>query len=125
VIAARAARAAPRIALIALLLAGCASLPPEKPITSINDIAAEWRGTIQFGAGPFQFVNVSIRPDATMVMEWGINTRGGRVAVVNGRASFDLEIWTGTIYYLEGPEGRLLLLKASFGVFDAQVSPVK
>ena len=79
-IAARAARAAPRIALIALLLAGCASLPPEKPITSINDIAGEWRGTIQFGAGPFQFVNVSIRPDATMVMEWGINTRWGRVA---------------------------------------------
>jgi hypothetical protein len=94
VIAARSARAAARTALVALLLAGCASLPPEKPITSIGDIVGEWRGTIQFGAGPFQFVNVSIRPDATM-------------------------------YYLEGPEGRFLLLKANFGVFDAQVSPVK
>jgi len=124
VIAARAARAAARIALIAVLLAGCASLPPEKPVTSISDIAGEWRGTIRFG-GPFQFVDVSIKPDATMVMQWGINTRWGRVAVVNGRATFDLEIWTGAIYYLEGPEGRFLLIQATFGVFDAQVSPVK
>ena len=38
----RPARAAARIALIALLLAGCASLPPEKPVTSISDIAGEW-----------------------------------------------------------------------------------
>jgi len=125
VIAARAARAAARIALIALLLAGCASLPPEKPVASISDIAGEWRGTILSGAGPFQFVDVSIKPDATMIMQWGINTRWGRVAVVNGRATFDLEVWTGAIYYLEGPEGRFLLLKANFGVFDAQVSPVK
>ena len=123
-IAARAARAAARIALIAVLLAGCASLPPEKPVTSISDIAGEWRGTIRFG-GPFQFVDVSIKPDATMVMQWGINTRWGRVAVVNGRATFDLEIWTGAIYYLEGPEGRFLLIQAIFSVFDAQVSPVK
>jgi len=125
VIAARAARAAARIALLSVLLAGCASLPPEKPVTSISDIAGEWRGTIRFGAGPFQFVDVSIRPDATMVMQWGINTRWGRVAVVNGRATFNLEIWTGAIYYLEGPEGRFLLIQAAFGVFDAQVSPVK
>ncbi len=60
-----------------------------------------------------------------MVMQWGINTRWGRVAVVNGRATFNLEIWTGAIYYLEGPEGRFLLIQAAFGVFDAQVSPVK
>ena len=60
-----------------------------------------------------------------MVMQSGINTRWGRVAVVNGRATFDLEIWTGAIYYLEGPEGRFLLIQATFGVFDAQVSPVK
>ena len=111
--------------LIAVLLGGCASLPPEKPVTSISDIAGEWRGTIRFGAAPFQFVNVSINPGATMVMQWGINTRWGRVAVVNGRASFDLEIWTGALYYLEGPEGRFLLMQATFGVFDAQVSPVK
>jgi hypothetical protein len=125
VIVARAARAAARIALLAVLLARCASLPPEKPVTSISDIAGEWRGTIQVGGGPFQFVNLTINPDSTMVMRWGINTKWGRVAVVNGRTSFDLEIWTGTIYYLEGPEGRFLLLKANFGVFDAQVSPVK
>ena len=124
-IVSRSARAAARIVLLAVLLAACASLPAERPITAIGDIVGEWRGTIQFGAGPFQFVNVTINPDSTMVMGWGINTRWGRVAVVNGRASFDLEIWTGTVYYLEGPEGRFLLLKANFGVFAAQVSPVK
>ena len=118
------ARAAARILLLAALLTACASLPPEKPVTSINDIAGAWRGTIQFGTGPFQFVDVSIKPDETIVMQWGINTRWGRVAVVNGRVTFDLEIWTGAIYYLEGPQGRFLLLKANFGVFDAQVSPV-
>ena len=124
-IVSRSARAAARIVLLAVLLAACASLPPERPITAIGDIVGEWRGTIQFGAGPFQFVNVTINPDSTMVMGWGINTRWGRVAVVNGRATFNLEIWTGAIYYLEGPEGRFLLIQAAFGVFDAQVSPVK
>jgi hypothetical protein len=125
VIASRSARAAVRIALLAILLGACASLPPEKPVTSINDIVGAWRGTIQFGAGPFQFVDVTINPGATMVMVWGINTRWGRVAVVNERATFYLEIWTGTMSYLEGPQGRVLLLHANFGVFTAQVSPVK
>jgi len=124
-IVSRSARAAARIVLLAVLLAACASLPPERPITAVGDIVGEWRGTIQFGAGPFQFVNVTINPDSTMVMGWGINTRWGRVAVVNGRATFNLEIWNGAIYYLEGPEGRFLLIQAAFGVFAAQVSPVK
>ena len=100
-------------------------MPPEKPVTSINDIVGAWRGTIQFGVGPFEFVDVDIKPDATMVMVWGINTRWGRVAVVNGRATFALEIWRGTIYQLEGPQGRFLLLQANFDVFKAQVSPVR
>jgi hypothetical protein len=125
VIASRSAGAAVRVALLGLLLGACASLPPEKPVTSINDIVGSWRGTIQFGAGPFQFVDVDVKPDATMTMVWGINTRWGRVAVVNGRATFDLQIWTGTISHLEGPQGRVLLLYANFGVFTAQVSPVK
>ena len=124
-IASRPVRAAARIVLIAGFLAGCASLPPEKPVTSVNDIAGEWRGTIRFGLGPFEFVNVTINPDGTMVMQWGINTRWGRVTVANGRASFDLYIWTGSLYYLEGPEGRVLLMKAAFGAFDAQLTPVK
>jgi hypothetical protein len=111
--------------LVAVVLAGCASLPPEKPVMSINDIAGEWRGTIRFGLGPFEAVNVTINPDSTMVMEWGSNTRWGKVMVADGRASFDLGIWSGPLYYLEASEKRVLLMKANFGVFDAQLTPVK
>jgi hypothetical protein len=111
--------------LVAVRLAGCASLPPEKSVRSINDIAGEWRGTIRFGLGPFEFVNVTINPDSTMVMEWGSNTKWGRVMVADGRASFDLGIWSGSLYYLEGSEKRVLLMKANFGVFDAQLTPLK
>ena len=124
-IASRSARSAARVVLIVVLLAGCASLPPERPVTSIDDIAGEWRGTIRFGLGPFEFVNVTINPDSTMVMEWGSNTRWGRVMVADGRASFDLGIWSGPLYYLEGPDRRGLLMKANFAAFDAQLMPVK
>ncbi len=124
-IALRSARAAWLAVLIAVPLAGCASLPPEKPVTSISDIAGEWRGTIRFGLGPFEFVNVTINPDSTMVMQWGVNTTWGRVAVVNGRASFDLGIWSGPLYYLEGPQGRFLIMQPVFGAFNAQLTPLK
>ena len=124
-IASRSARSAARVVLIVVLLAGCASLPPEKPVTSINDIAGQWRGTIRFGLGPFEFVNVTINPDSAMVMQWGSNTRWGRVMAANGRASFDLYGWSGPLYLLEGPEGRVLLMKAAFGAFDAQLTPLK
>jgi hypothetical protein len=111
--------------LVAVLPAGCASLPPERPVTSINDIVGKWRGTVRFGLGPFEFVNVTINPDSTMVMEWGSSTKWGRVTLANGRASFDLGIWSGSLYYLEGPGERVLLMKANFGVFDAQLTPLK
>ena len=124
-IASRSARSAARVVLIVVLLAGCASLPPERPVTSINDIAGEWRGTIRFGLGPFEFVNVTINPDSTMVMQWGSNTRWGRVMAANGRAGFDLYNWSGPLYLLEGREGRVLLMKAAFGAFDAQLTPLK
>jgi hypothetical protein len=120
----RSPRTGGRALLAAVLLAGCASLPPEKPLSSINEIVGTWRGLVRFGLGPYQFLYVTFNPDSTMVAQWGVNTKWGRVSLLDGRGHFELYIWSGTLYYYEGPEDRVIIMQAVFAEFDAQVRPL-
>ena len=116
------ARAAPYL-LAAVLLAGCAPVPPPMPVPSIQTIQGKWYGQIKFGGGPYQMLWLTVNPDAGLVMVWGSNTKWGKVLLYDGRARFDVGTWSGTLNYYEGSEGRLLTMDADFNVFDARVKP--
>jgi hypothetical protein len=109
---------------LALLLGGCATLPPAAPIPDIPAIAGQWRGNIQFGRGPYDILYVTISPDGGLVASWGSATRWGRVAVADGRARFELYIWSGDLQYLVGPGERIIVMKDDFLTFYAQATPL-
>ncbi len=112
--------------LLAAILApaGCAPLPPARPVTDINLIAGRWRGQITFQGGPYQLFYLTINPDGTLVASWDGMTRWGKVTLEGGRTRFGLYIWSGNIDYLEGGGERVLLLKEDFSHWDAIVRPL-
>ena len=70
-----------RVVLAALLLAGCASVPPTR-VTSVDELAGNWQGTITQGFnGPQQLYYLTIHPDGGMVAQWGPNWQWGEVTV--------------------------------------------
>jgi hypothetical protein len=122
-------RLAARPAGVALLLlaaaglGGCATFPPAQPVPDIAAIAGKWSGNIDFGRG-IQLFYLTINPDGSMVAEYGINTRFGKVTVSGGKAMYELYIWSGTIDYLAGEGKRMLILRETFDTFYAQVTPL-
>jgi hypothetical protein len=102
---------------------GCATLPPAQPVPDVATIAGKWSGNIQFGRGPYELFYVTINPDGSLVASWGITTRWGKVSVNDGRARFDLYIWSGDLQYLAGDGQRVLIFRETFESFYAQVTP--
>ena len=114
------------VALLVLvaLLGACATLPPAAPIPDIDAIAGQWRGNIQFGHGPYEILYVTIGRDGALAASWGITTRWGNVTVANGRARFELYLWSGDLEYLVAPGQRMIVMKDDFLTFYAQATPL-
>jgi hypothetical protein len=120
----RARRAVAGLALIvASLCDGCATFPPARPVPDISVVAGRWSGTIDFGRG-FELFYLTINPDGSLVGQWGLNTRFGKVALSGGKATFQMYIWSGDLQYLEGDGKRVIILKDAFDTFSAQVTPL-
>ena len=111
------------IVLAAVAIGGCATLPPAQPVADVAAIAGKWRGNIDFGRG-IQLFYLTINPDGSIVAEYGINTKYGKVTVAGGKATFELYVWSGTINYLAGNGKRMLILSETFDTFYAQVTPL-
>jgi hypothetical protein len=109
----------------ALAPAGCAPLPPARPVTDLNLIAGQWRGQITFRGGPYQLFYLTINPDGTLIGAWDGMTRWGKISFDRGRTRFGMYIWSGSVDYLEGGGERVLLLKEDFAHWDAIVRPLK
>ena len=112
------------LVVAALAPAGCASLPPARPVTDIGLIAGRWRGQIAFGRGPYQLFYLTINPDRTLVASWDGSTRWGKVMLEGTRTRFTFYIWSGSLDYLEGGGERVILLKEDFSHWDAIVRPL-
>lgn len=103
--------------------AGCAPLPPARPVTDMALIAGEWRGQITFARSSYQLFYLTIEPSGRVVGSWDGVTRYGQVTL-GARPRLSLYIWSANLDYLEGSGQRVILLKEDFGAWDAIVRPL-
>src|ERR1700752_87916 len=109
-----------RVAVVAILFAGCASASsPPTPITGISEIEGRWQGTITLGFnGPEGLYWIKIHPDGSYVAQRGANWQWGKVTVRDGAATFDVTApgaSSGTVKYYAGPGKRTLMFNSTFG----------
>ena len=117
----------PLLVLAALLGAGCASVR-STPLESVSQIAGKWQGTITEGFnGPQSLYYLTIRPDGSMVAQWGANWQQGKVTVSGGAATFEMfsDIASGPLKYYDSPRGRSITMEPTFGGWFVQVTPAR
>jgi len=114
------------MALAPLLLAACATIPTT-PVTSVEELAGRWQGTITQGFnGPQHLYYLTIRPDGTMEATWGSTWQWGKIMVANGAATFEMsDISSGPLSYYAGPGGKSITMEPTFGGWYVQVTPVR
>ncbi len=102
---------------------GLRDLPALQARPDIATIAGRWSGTIDFGRGiPALLPDDQSRRDDGG--EYGINSRYGKVILSEGKATFEMYIWSGTLDYMEGDGKRMIIMRELFGTFYAQVTPI-
>ena len=114
------------LALCSLVLATCATIPTT-PVTSVEELAGKWQGTITLGFnGPQYLYYLTIHPDGTMEAMWGSNWQWGKITVANGAATFEMnDIDSGPVKYYAVPGGRTITMEPTFCGWYVQVSPVR
>jgi hypothetical protein len=111
---------------VAAFAMGCATLPPAKAVTNVNQIAGKWQGNVSSGQGT-QPAAMTINPDGTFSTVIGSQTFTGRIAVAEGKlpGRGDQTGNTGTWSVHEGDGKRVLVYKADDGRVTAELAPVK
>lgn len=114
--------------MIVLVLGGCASLPPQKPITSLEMLAGAWAGTLYTRGGALEG-QLTINPDGTWVStipKIPPGTFNGTVKIENGKG-----VWlskstgnTGTFTLYESATERWLISEGSAGG-EGRYQPVR
>ena len=122
---ARGARATAGLVLAALLV-GCASAPPQR-LNTVGPIVGKWQGTITVGGGSPQFYILTINPDGSIVATWGQNWQWGTVTVNGSKgARFELDhITSGTLLFYDGPKGKAIQMTPDFGGWFVWVTPAR
>ncbi len=113
------------MAVVGVTPAGCASLPPARPVTQLGLITGRWQGQINFNRAPYQLFYLTINPDGSLVGTWDGVTRYGKVTLEGQRTRFSMYIWSGNLDYLEGNGERIILMKEDFSSWDAIVRPLR
>ena len=121
----RAGRAA-LVAMVVVMLAGCASAPPRR-LTTVQPLVGKWQGTIAVGMGSPQFYYLTVNPDGSIVATWGSNWQWGQLTATGGEAvRFELNhITSGTLLYYDGPSGKAIQMTPDFGGWYVYATPVK
>jgi hypothetical protein len=105
---------------------GCATLPPAKAVTNVNQIAGKWQGSVSSGQGT-QPAAMTINPDGTYSTVMGSRTFTGKIAVAEGKlhGRGDQTGNTGTWSVHEGDGKRVLVYKADDGRVTGEWTPAK
>jgi len=111
---------------VAAFTAGCASLPPAKSVTSVNQIAGKWQGT-GYGPGGAVAVTQTINPDGSYTAVVPTGTFTGKIAISDGklRGKGDQTGNTGTYSLHEGEGKRVLVYKSDDGRLSSELTPAK
>lgn len=102
--------------LVATLLAGCATLPPAKPVADLRSVAGKWEGTVTAGFGTVPYT-LTIKEDGSWEAVAPAIPPGrfeGRMSVKDGKIRFISHTTgrTGT-YTLHEGEGKRVLAGAT------------
>jgi hypothetical protein len=112
------------LAVLLLLVQACASATPRTPVTSIDQLAGKWKGTVTIGPR-VDFLWLTINKDRTLIAIWGDITARGTVTVSGGQATYEmgppLQEGSLTLYVDKGK--RQINMESMNGVFYATVTP--
>jgi hypothetical protein len=111
---------------IAALAAGCASLPPARSVTSLNQIAGRWQGT-GYGPAGSAAITQTINPDGSYSAVLPSGTFTGRITLGDGklRGKSDQTGNTGTYSLHEGEGKRVLIYKSDDGRVSSELTPAR
>lgn len=112
--------------IVVVFTAACASLPPAKQVTSVDQIAGKWQGTVSTPGGPLP-ATTTINADGNYSAVVGSTARSGQITLVNGklRAKSDQTGATGTYSLHEGEGRRVLIYSADDGSVRSEYTPAK
>lgn len=118
--------------LVALIVAGCASLPPARTATTMNAIAGKWEGTIHARNGAKIPFTSTIHESGTVdIVVPSLSNPGPnfvtRVTIEGGKYRWksDTTGRTGTYTLHEGDGRRVLVSQADDGSIYAEATPAK
>jgi hypothetical protein len=83
--------------LVVALIAGCASLPPQRPVTDLRSIAGTWEGTVVTAQGASLPSRATINADGS-----GVTT----LPVGPGRFDIVYQVRDGAVLYTSKTSGR-------------------
>jgi hypothetical protein len=112
----------------ALLLAGCATLPPAKPVQDLKVLSGNWTGTVVTRGGGSHTATMTINDDGTyvaVVLTIPPGTFKGTARVVGGKVQIKSETTgrTGTWTLHEGDGQRVLIVIADDGSSESRYTP--
>ncbi len=118
-----------RLGLTALLagivLAGCATLPPARPIQDVKTLAGVWEGRIKSPSGPDLPVVVTIKEDGSYVITSPSERVTGTIYLSGTQPLFKTSRpSSGTVTLYEG-EGKRMLRFVSTDEVSTEVTRVK
>jgi hypothetical protein len=113
------------LAVLLLLVQACASTTPRTPVTSIDQLAGKWKGTVTIGPR-VDFLWLTINKDRTLIAIWGDITARGTVTVSGGQATYEMgpPLQEGSLtLYVDTGGKRQINMESMNGVFYATVTP--
>ena len=115
---------------ILIVAVGCATAPPARPVTSLNQVAGTWEGTVAGPGNNAVIKNMVVKPDGTWELELvGGNPprHKGRVQLIDGKLRSRSETTgnssTWTLH--EGDGKRVLKSVNDDGRVTAELTPVR
>jgi hypothetical protein len=112
------------LAVLLIILGGCASATPPTLVTSIDPLVGKWKGRVNIGRS-VDFIYLTIEPDRTLIATWADISARGTVTISGGQATYQMSPppQEGTLKLYTDNGKRQLYMENLNGAFSAVVEP--